>query len=555
MQQSVPSPSTVQATFTATLFDEWRHLGLSDVVICPGSRSTPLALAASEHPQFDLHVRIDERSAGFFAIGRALVTRRPVAVIVTSGTAAAELHAAVAEADLAGVALLVLTADRPPELHGVGAPQSINQRDLYGSMVRRYEEPGVARLEASRSWRPLARRLWASASGEDAAPGPVHLNAAFIEPLIAAPLELPRGGDEAALPRETDRRRTPVTGLDLSRGRILCVVGPGTDSTIIDECRALDWVVLGDATSRGSLAYFDAVLRDDAFAKRVRPDVVVRLGGLPASKVLLERLGSWGVRVVAMTGAGLVADPTGIVNETVAGVPRGTDDSLRGERRYVDVWSEASARVGVRLDELERSVTELSEPLIARALVAASARHHAPLVVGSSMPVRDVEWWAPPRESATFANRGANGIDGVVSTILGVSAGAKGLGLVGDITMLHDVSGLVDALGTAGGSCVIVVVDNGGGGIFSFLSQASALSESRFELLFGTPRAHDLVAVAAAFGHRARRVDTLAALVDAIDEWIAREGLSVVVAKVGTREENVRYHEWLNALVVGEISE
>ncbi len=149
MQQSVPTTSIVQATYVATLVDEWCRLGLSDVVICPGSRSTPLTLAFSHRRELSLHVRIDERSAAFFALGRSLATSRPVALVVTSGTAAAEVHAAVAEADLAHVSLLVLTADRPPELHGVGAPQTINQQRLYGSKVRLYEEPGVARLEAA----------------------------------------------------------------------------------------------------------------------------------------------------------------------------------------------------------------------------------------------------------------------------------------------------------------------------------------------------------------------------------------------------------------------
>ena len=138
MQESVPSPSDVQATFAATLFDEWIRSGLRDVVVCPGSRSTPLALACAQRDELTLHVRLDERSAAFFGIGRALATSLPVAIVVTSGTAAAELHAAICEADQANVPLLVLTADRPPELHGVGAPQTIDQRHLFGKTVRRY---------------------------------------------------------------------------------------------------------------------------------------------------------------------------------------------------------------------------------------------------------------------------------------------------------------------------------------------------------------------------------------------------------------------------------
>ena len=191
MQESVPSPSVAQSTLAATLFDEWVRAGLTDVVLCPGSRSTPLSLAAARAPGVAVHVRLDERSAGFFALGRALATARPVVIVVTSGTAAAELHAAVAEADLARVPLIVVTADRPPELHGVGAAQTIDQRHLYGAMARRFEEPGVARAEASATWRPLASRLWNCAAGATGPAGPVHLNLAFVEPLIAAPGELP----------------------------------------------------------------------------------------------------------------------------------------------------------------------------------------------------------------------------------------------------------------------------------------------------------------------------------------------------------------------------
>jgi 2-succinyl-5-enolpyruvyl-6-hydroxy-3-cyclohexene-1-carboxylate synthase len=162
------------------------------------------------------------------------------------------------------------------------------------------------------------------------------------------------------------------------------------------------------------------------------------------------------------------------------------------------------------------------------------------------MPVRDVEWWAPARASATFANRGVNGIDGVVSTILGVASGSKALGLVGDLTMLHDVSGLVDGLGAAGGTCVLVVADNCGGGIFSFLPQATRVEPSRFEQLFATPRNHDLEVVAHAFGYEAASVATLDELRRAIDKGLAGEGLSVVVAKVPSREDNVRLHDAWN---------
>jgi 2-succinyl-5-enolpyruvyl-6-hydroxy-3-cyclohexene-1-carboxylate synthase len=535
-----------QATFAATLFDEWIHLGLRDVVLSPGSRSTPLALAVSERSELALHVRLDERSAGFFALGRALITKLPVVVVVTSGTAAAELHACVAEADLAFVPLIIVTADRPPELHGVGAPQTIEQAHLYGAMVRDFEEPGVSRSESASSWRPLAARLWSFAIGGPSPAGPVHLNAAFVEPLVADALELP-AREEVESPRHDSAVVLPATATLLVKGSaVLCVVGQGVTAEMIAACRSLKWVVLGDATAQGSLPYFDALLRSPDFVASARPDLVVRMGGLPASKVLAEQLRLWGVRTVSLSSAGFVADPDHLISEAYVGHPHAAYAALVGHGDYVATWLNASKKVSAQLASFDEKESSLNEPLVARAVVAASNTSLVPLVVGSSMPVRDVEWWSESRRSATFANRGVNGIDGVVSTTLGVAAGATALGLVGDLTMLHDVSGLVEGLGDAGGTCVLVVMDNQGGGIFSFLPQATALDPARFEKLFGTPRPHDLEAVAKAFGHAACTVTTLAELNEALHAGLAKPGLSVIVASVPTREENVRIHETWN---------
>ena len=549
MQESVPSSSAAQATFAATLFDEWIRCGLKDVVVCPGSRSTPLVLACASRSELNLHVRIDERGAGFFAIGRALITRTPVVVVVTSGTAAAELHAAVAEADLAGVPLLVLTGDRPPELHNVGAPQTIVQRNLYGPMVRSFEEPGVARMEASSSWRALASRLWWEASGVQTRPGPVHLNVAFVEPLVVDPLDLPPSREGGGVWRSTRALGLTPADLDVRGRRVLAVVGRGVASSIVEECIALDWVVLGDATSQLTMPYFDPLLRDDDFASAAAPDVIIRLGGLPASKALLERMAAWRVPVIALGGAGPVADPLSLVREVLPGLPAREVTAMHANADYVELWREASERVGAWLCTNVDNSEDLIEPVVARVIVEASTRYKVPLVIGSSMPVRDVEWWSPARESPTFANRGANGIDGVLSTVLGVASGARALGLVGDITMLHDVSALVDGLGEAGGRGVIVVVDNGGGGIFSFLPQAQALDDERFEQFFGTPRSLDLAGLARAFAHHGERVSTTSELRRAVDEALVRDGVSVVVATTVSRDENVRRHESMNQAI------
>jgi 2-succinyl-5-enolpyruvyl-6-hydroxy-3-cyclohexene-1-carboxylate synthase len=543
LQPSVPSPSEVQATFAATLFDEWIALGLRDVVVCPGSRSTPLALACVERAELAVHVRIDERSAGFFALGRALVTKRPVAIVVTSGTAAAELHACVAEASQAFVPLLVVTADRPPELHGVGAPQTIDQHELYGAMVRHFEDPGVAKYDGASSWRDLATRLWQHAVNEPGRSGPVHLNAAFTEPLIGAPLQLPeRSPTDMARVEDVSER----AGLDAIK--VLCVAGHGVTSEMVRSCESMNWVVLGDATALGTLPYFDALLREENFAAAVRPDVVVRLGGLLASRVLQERLRGWAVRTIGFDGAGFVSDPDRVVHEHLAGLPN-PDVEPKADGEYVRLWSEASANVAAWLQAEHDSQGEFNEITLARVVVTTAADHGVALVIGSSMPIRDVEWWAPARTAPTYANRGVNGIDGVVSTALGVASGSTAMGLIGDITMLHDVSGLVDGLGAAGGTCALVVADNQGGGIFSFLPQASLVDADRFELLFGTPRPHDLAVVARAFGHASVTVSDAAALRAALDVALTNSGLTVIVARVPSRARNAAVHEEWNQKV------
>jgi 2-succinyl-5-enolpyruvyl-6-hydroxy-3-cyclohexene-1-carboxylate synthase len=543
---SVPSVSEVQATFCATLVDEFVRAGVRDVVLCPGSRSTPLVLAFGARSDITCHVRIDERSAGFFALGRALDQRTPVAIVVTSGTAAAELHAAVAEADLANVPLLVLTADRPPELRGVGAPQTIGQTSLYGPMVRLFAEPGVPRLDAQSTWRSLASRAWRAASGREGAAGPVHLNLSFIEPLVAEPLELPAGradGGPWTFAPVAPQMRSAV---DITNAKVLAVVGAGVSAAMVRELWSLSWVVIGDATVPHTMPYADPLLRSDAVAEALRPDVVVRLGGAPASKFLAQRLKEWAPRVVGFTGAGLLSDPDGLIMDRLPGLPDGRAPHLLGNPEFVTSWASASRRVGDELAALDGG--PLSEITLARQVVELATAHEAPLVIGSSMPVRDVEWWAPSRVTPTYANRGANGIDGVVSTILGVATGQQAIGFVGDITFLHDVSALVDGTHTDT-SAVIVVADNNGGGIFDFLPQASLLSRDDFEAFFATPRPHDLVVVARAFGHEAARVHTVEALREAVTAGLARPGVTVVVAEVPARGDNVALHAALNDAV------
>ncbi len=533
LTSSVPSPSEVQATYCATLVDEWLALGLSDAVVCPGSRSTPLALALAERSELRLHVRLDERSAAFFALGVALASGRPVLVLVTSGTAAAEVHAAVCEADLSSVPLIVVTADRPPELHGVGAPQTIDQAGLFARIVREAADPGVARLEVSSSWRPLARRLFAASAGDPGRPGPVHLNAAFIEPLVASAGDLPRRVDTEAMTISPER----VT-LSLGGRRVLVVAGARSDRESVSQLLSAGAALVGDVTVVDALSHADVLVRDGALAAELRPDLVIRLGGLPSSKVLGQRLREWAAPTISVRGVDEPADPDGLSDV----VTRGRVEIAEGDRaneEYATRWRTLSEAVVQGLQSVER----WCEPVVAGDVAREAKESARALVVGSSMPVRDVEWWASDRPERVFSNRGANGIDGVVSTLCGVASVTPALGLVGDLTMLHDVSALVE--GCPSGSATLVVLDNGGGGIFSFLSQRSVLDESRFEQLFGTPRTHDLVTVARAFSHHAERVETREHLRDALQSSRHRPGLSVIVAALPSRDENVETHTWL----------
>ena len=540
---SVATTSAVQAAFCATIVDELTRAGLTDVVVCPGSRSTPLALALAKSERLRLHVRIDERSAAFFALGRALATGRPVAILVTSGTAAAELHAAVAEADLAGVPLILLTADRPPELRGVGAAQTIDQQHLYGAMVRGYFEPGVARDDARSSWRPLASRVYRTAAGRDGGrPGPVHVNLAFIEPLLAEPDQIPAGREDGETWTYAPVLPPLRSAIDIATKKVLCVVGAGVSAAVVRELWSLDWVVIGDATVAHTLPYADPLLRDDTVAASLAPDVVIRLGGLPASKVLAQRLRSWPARVIAYTGAGFVADPDGLVSDRLPGLPDLRATTLRGSSEYVQQWAQASRTVGEHLQELDAG--PLTEIAAARIAVEQSVTTGASLVIGSSMPVRDVEWWTPSRVAPTFSNRGANGIDGVLSTALGVATGGRAIALVGDVTFLHDVSALVDGV-DADTTAVIVVLDNFGGGIFNFLPQATAVAGEEFEWLFTTPRPHHAATIATAFGHRGVTVGTVSELSSALGEGLGQPGITVIVATMPPREENVALHQEL----------
>lgn len=559
---------TLQAAFAATLVDEWVADGVTDAVVAPGSRSSPLALALAADARLRVHVVVDERSAGFFALGLGLASGRPPVLLTTSGTAAVEIHPAVVEAHQARVPLLACTADRPPELHHVGAPQTVEQAGLFGPAVRWAVEPGVADAAAAGTWRSLAARAVAEAVAGPAGPGPVHLNLAFREPLVGVsdPVAPARPGPGAAHARwAAPAPPSPALVERLAgaaRGVIVAGAGAGDASAVQRAAAALGWPVLADPRSGcrlptpATVAAADALLRVGAFVDRHRPDVVLRLGAPWASPAVARWLAGLDAPQVLVDPHGVWLDPDRSATTVVAADPTLVCLALAAaagpaEPGWCQGWSRAEAAAQAAVDAALARHPEPTEPGVARALVAAVPDGTA-LVVSSSMPVRDVEWYARPRPGVrVLANRGANGIDGVTSTALGVAAAWPGptAALLGDLAFLHDSNGLLVPRGTAAGvDCTLVVVDNDGGGIFSFLPQAAQLPAARFERLFATPHGVDLGALAAVHGLPTTGVTAAADLAPAVSAALAAGGVRLVHVRTD-RAANVAVHAELELAV------
>ena len=560
--------SVAQATFAATLVDEWVRAGIADAVVCPGSRSTPLALALIRRQELRVHVRLDERGAGFFAIGIAGATGRPVVVCVTSGTAAAELHPAVVEAHHGRVPLIVCTADRPPELHGVGAAQTIEQQGLYAGAVRWAADPGVPAEATAWTWRSLGARAVVEARSGPAGPGPVHLNLAFREPLVADAGPLPEGR-----PGGAPQHRVAAHGgvaepwsSPAANGVLVAGAGCGPADGVLALAEHLGWPVLADPRSGCRVPHPHVVAAADAIARRaparLRPEVVVQLGASWASKALPAYLAE--AEVVAVDPWWRWDDPdrrVSVVHRVEPGAwlaaARATVPQ-RPSSGWLEGWQDAERAAQKTIEALLREA-ELSEPLVARS-VARDVPEGSVVVVSSSMPVRDLEWFALPRPDPprVLANRGANGIDGVCSTALGAAAAKAGpvVALVGDLAFFHDLSSFVrSADGPGPGSCTVVVVDNGGGGIFELLPQRALLERRELERVFATPQVPDVVDVAEGLGLETADVGTPGELDEAVLEATRRDGVTIVRARVPSRQLNRALHERLDAAVADALAD
>jgi 2-succinyl-5-enolpyruvyl-6-hydroxy-3-cyclohexene-1-carboxylate synthase len=501
--------------------------GVRDVCICPGSRSAPLALAFARQPAFRTWMHLDERSAGFFALGLGKAGGAPAAVICTSGTAAANLAPAVVEAYHAGVPLLVLTADRPPEVRGWGAAQTIDQVRLYGHQVKWFVDAEVRRGGAE----ALARRAVAVAMAPF--PGPVHVNVPLREPLLPGPAQ--------ARADPVDRRPAAVSAPvlevpplpDVERG--LIVAGPLQDpeaaAPITELGTALGWPVAADPLSQVRcgphhrdviLDSYDSYLRDPEVASSLAPEVVLRFGGPPTSKALGELTRRAG-RVIVVDPGWRDPDLTAEVLPCDAAAAARALLRRRTPGDWLRRWQQADAaarRAAGTADLAEFAVF----PHLAELLPAGSA-----LVAGNSMPVRDMDGFLPgmAKPLRIFANRGANGVDGVLSTALGIAAhGGPAALVLGDVSFYHDMNGLLCARRYAP-PLLVVLVHNDGGGIFSYLPQA-ALDPAEYEPLFGTPHGLDFQHAAALYGLPHRRVVTPAAFRAAVAEWLAEGGTRIV---------------------------
>jgi 2-succinyl-5-enolpyruvyl-6-hydroxy-3-cyclohexene-1-carboxylate synthase len=548
--------------FARTLVDEWARHGVTDACLAPGSRSAPLALALAADDRIRLHVHLDERSASFFALGLARASARPAILLCTSGTAAANFHPAVLEAHHARVPLLVCTADRPPELRDAGAGQTVDQVKLFGDAVRWFHDAEVPsdRPDAGVTWRALASRAIAAAVGRPA--GPVHLNLPFREPLVPTgePLvDAPGRSDDRPWTASAPGVRAPsvemldaLAHLVADRPRGLVVVGWGAGvrpATALRFAEVAGWPVLADPISNlrvpGTVSTYDPLLRAARFADAHRPDIVLRIGGPTTNRplaqwldptidqVLVDPDDAWLDPQHAASGR-MVADPELLLGALADAVDVMVDDA------WVRGWTDADTAARTAIDSLVDSWDEPFEGRIARDVVRASPEG-ASVVVASSMPVRDVESFAAASDGITFhANRGVNGIDGFVSTALGIAAASDGptVGLLGDLCFLHDTNGLLGAV-DRGLDATFIVVDNGGGGIFSFLPQADL--PDHFETLFGTPQPVDVAAVAGVHGIPVTEVGTADELEPALRAAVDAGGVNAVRVRTD-RETNVARH-------------
>ncbi|MCX6451649.1 MAG: 2-succinyl-5-enolpyruvyl-6-hydroxy-3-cyclohexene-1-carboxylic-acid synthase [Actinobacteria bacterium] len=509
--------STLQAE---ALADALYSVGVRDVVIAPGSRSAPLALALARRDQFNRHIHIDERSAGFVALGISKASGRPVATVCTSGTATANFHPAVLEASHSDVPLIVITADRPSELQGIGSNQTTNQSTLYGSALRHFLE-----IEAGTSLEWIDRFN----SAVDGLNGPMQINIAFREPL------LPEGeADTQVIPAfevsaQAKKMAPTLSELGITSGqRGVVVVGHGLGTFSRQEISAwatrLGWpVVAEDPLSHSAAIQHASLLVGTTFAsEKLQPEVALVIGKIGLSRSVMALITRTS-RVIGIDSHHEVSNPLRKNEVQLAALPRVDVDA---DPNWLKAWHQASAKVADAL-----ALPTWSEQKLA-AIFARSLSSGSSLFIGSSRPIRDIEAFAAPRaDIGVFGNRGLAGIDGNISTAIGISRARSGrtFAYLGDIAFLHDINALLNDAP----DLTVVVVDNNGGGIFSTLPQRGI---DHFEEIFGTPHNRDLTAIASGFGVHVTRVANLKDFERALAE--DHSVLNVIIAVMPSRDIN-----------------
>jgi 2-succinyl-5-enolpyruvyl-6-hydroxy-3-cyclohexene-1-carboxylate synthase len=569
------------AAMVDALFAELVASGVGHAIVSPGSRSAPLAVGALRAEALGLCVRAhaDERSAAFFALGVAKASGAPSLLVCTSGSAAANYLPAVVEAWHAGVPLILLTADRPPELQDCDAGQTIDQSALYGTYLRwratlPLPEPGEGALRVARS---IGRRAVASALGRQ--PGPVHLNWPLREPLVPprglAPMvkaEPPRFAAKAPL-APSEEQIEALAELARSEDQGLVVAGPalptpGLAAAAARFATAAGWPIVADAASQlrcgphaehaPLVTTAELLLREGRFARTHAPRAVLRLGAAPTSKALRLWLeASPPPQLWLVDPHARFSDPSRLASERLEVDPvallDGAASRLGGaarEGRWCRAFQRAERAASAALERALEGEPALLEPRAVREL-AAALPDGALLYLSNSMPVRDADAFLPasPRPLALLANRGANGIDGLVSSALGAASvwPRPAALLTGDLAFLHDLGGLAAAR-ALGRPLVIVVLNNDGGGIFSFLPIAEHGESVAFERLFRTPHGLDLRHAGALFGLRFTRVASWEAFRVALKDGLARDEVSIVEVPVDAAA-NVRQFRALAAAV------
>lgn len=532
MTHPPPNFTTLAAT---VVVDEWARQGLRHAVVAPGSRSAPLALALVADPRIRVTVAHDERSAAFLALGCGLSTGRAALALCTSGTAGAHFYPAVLEAEAASVPLIVVTADRPPELQDVGAPQTLDQVHLFGHHTRlTLHLPRPERSDAHLRWlRGRIGRAWEAAHGD---PGPVHLNQCFDEPL--APVLVPGEVSEAVLAGPGARGRPDGSPWTRSLGPT-ATAGPPTPGIRPEGCglviagpqaarfapQLLTWATdhqvpvlldvlsgfdvpnaAGDTEAHGPpcILHADVAMRDAALVDHLRPAWILEVGRTPTSKSLGQAVARWRPERFVLGPPSLRDDPHHLGGTYLRGARPELIEPGREGASYLRLWQEVDRAVAATVSALARGPLCWEGPLFV-ALGALARR----VLLASSMPVRDGENFLP-RQAATVANRGVNGIDGLVATATGVAlshpGGERTFAVLGDVASIHDLSSLT-LLARARPELTLVVVNNDGGAIFSYLPVATAAEPAAFEELFTTPHGVRVAAVAEALSLPSRVLD------------------------------------------------